>query len=107
MRASALNGDWPCFSSWSAASRIFSGTVQSATVFTRAPHAANRVCSENPSVEIVARTRRGRQKERHRKYPEGRGDGPHNRYSRARRTGYYSTARTVADFIISPKRTVA
>ena len=39
-RASALKGDCPSFSSCSAASRIFSGTVQSATIFTTwSPHA--------------------------------------------------------------------
>src|SRR5262245_53362977 len=37
MSASALNGDCPCSSSANAASRIFSGTVHSATIFTLSP----------------------------------------------------------------------
>src|SRR5437667_2124837 len=38
MSDSALKGDWPCCSSWSAARRIFSVTVNSATVLTLFPH---------------------------------------------------------------------
>src|SRR5262249_10616569 len=60
MSASALKGDWPCSSRWWAASRTFSGTVQSRTAFTpRTPAWMENECAVIPSPDCRATTGTG------------------------------------------------